>query len=816
MNQGGKIRPVFFDFAFRKEVICIKREKVFEEEEKYLEKVEENIEDHILFLDKNPDFATGAFGEGLYGDVSRVKDRNANRKERQDFVMLSESPYMGRMDFAVEGAEQESLVAYIGERSIYLDNKFLVYDWRTPVGQRFYMKNELKFTHENYDYTLLLRRALFIKEKKLQDFENEYMSSAYYGKGKAAGARDMGTDVVTEPFLIRILNEKRRKKELTPIIVSMQEEQNNINRLPFEKDIIVQGCAGSGKTMVLLHRLSYLKFNNPQLNWERVKIITPNEMFSTHINALSERLELSKIEKITADRYYAGILSEYEEYVISRKVLPLAAKNKEKKLVRTKIFKNADKIQSERNIDGDFIAYIYSDDFVTKLEEAYGEVWAEFEQDVAYDRIDRINEKFGFNKNVTFDDNTYKKVDVYIQTISAILSGEASINEMIAQRTERKEAFEEKIERDFGHIERYSRERDTVKRAIVSKAKTLVARNLENKEPNTVKNHGRINYKTENLEWHLHLLGIPHDDIAGSYKAVTTLFDNIAAAKQRIEDNRENIKNLEKEIAELSLKVLSEEDCMSLEASRQALMSFDVNNIFAKAFEKALGDRYQVFEKIKNFEQYRFYFYAKIIFFYMMYGRIRVSDALLAIDEGQDISPAEYKMMSLVNSDVRFNIYGDTNQLIKINGTDDWQKLQRIKSFDMFELPINYRNTIQIADYTNKMLDMDTKAVGISGVKVENMDFEDLFYIDDDAAEKRVAVVCKDLKAPYMKRFVSAVKKSEHISVGKTESGKIALIDIEAAKGLEFDKVYAVPRDMTANEKYIAYTRALSHLVDVT
>ena len=96
------------------------------------------------------------------------------------------------------------------------------------------------------------------------------------------------------------------------------------------------------------------------------------------------------------------------------------------------------------------------------------------------------------------------------------------------------------------------------------------------------------------------------------------------------------------------------------------------------------------------------------------------------------------------------------------------------------------------------------------------MDFEDLFYIDDDAAEKRVAVVCKDLKAPYMKRFVSAVKKSEHISVGKTESGKIALIDIEAAKGLEFDKVYAVPRDMTANEKYIAYTRALSHLVDVT
>ncbi|MBQ6868681.1 MAG: hypothetical protein IJO16_08425 [Clostridia bacterium] len=420
------------------------KDKVFEEEEKYLTKVKEEIEDHILFLDKNPTYATNAFGEMLFGDVTRIADANENRRERAEFANLYNSPYTGRMDFAVKGDENEGLIAYIGERSIYLDNKFLVYDWRTPVGQRFYMKNELEFTHNDFDYRLLLRRALFIKDAELVAYENEYQSMAYGAGREGAGADVMGADIVTEPFLIKILNEKRQQRELTPIIVSMQEEQNNINRLPFENDIIVQGCAGSGKTMVLLHRLSYLKFNNPKLNWERVKIITPNEMFNMHINALSERLELSKIERITVEKYYSYLLSEYEEHVISRKVMPMNQKNKEKKLVRTKILKNADKIISEKDLSQDFLAYLYSDEFEEALNKAYKDVWDKFEEEVSYSKIDKINEKFGFNKNIVFDDNTYKKIDVYLQTISAILSGENSAREMIAQREERKASLLEK------------------------------------------------------------------------------------------------------------------------------------------------------------------------------------------------------------------------------------------------------------------------------------------------------------------------------------------------------------------------------------
>lgn len=798
-------------------MIYITKDKAFLEEEVYLETVKENIEDHIMYLDKNPDFATNAFGQMLYGDVVRIKDRNANRLEREEFSLLYNSPYIGRMDFSVKGDDKDKLVAYIGEKSIYLDNSFLVYDWRTPVGQRFYMKNELNFSYNSYEYQLLLRRAIFIKDSKLEYYENEYQSSTYNkNSSKAASGKNMGIDTVTEPFLIKILNEKRRQMELTPIIVSMQEEQNNINRLPLDTNIIVQGCAGSGKTMVLLHRLSYLKFNNPSLSWERVKIVTPNEMFNTHINALSERLELSKIERITVEKYYSYILSEYEEQVISQKIMPLAQKNKEKKLIREKKLKIADKIMSERELPCEFLTYIYSLNFEKKLKESYLASWKKFEDDVYYDKIDEINKIYGFNKNISFDNNTYKKIDVYIQTISAILSGESSARELLSQREERKATLVEKISRDHVHISRYERERESLLRAIVVKAKALVAENLRKNEPNTVKNHERINYKSPNLEWHLHLLGIPHDSIAGSYRSITSYNDDIFAAQQRIIDNTENISDVENEIKDIKERILSQEDYEVLIKARQRLASFDVDTIFNEAFTGALDDMEKAFVNVKNPEHYRFYIYSKLLFFYFIYGKVRVSDVLLAIDEGQDISPCEYRLIEKVNGSVIFNIYGDTNQLIKQGyGTDNWDELKDIKDFSCFELPINYRNTMQIAAYGNEKLNMSTKAVGINGPKVSELELEELPYIELDTKGLRVAIICKNLKSPYMKRIVSGYKKENMVAIGKIEKGKVSFIDIENAKGLEFDKVYAIPREMTVNEQYIAYTRALTELVVV-
>ena len=49
----------------------------------------------------------------------------------------------------------------------------------------------------------------------------------------------------------------------------------------------------------------------------------------------------------------------------------------------------------------------------------------------------------------------------------------------------------------------------------------------------------------------------------------------------------------------------------------------------------------------------------------------------------------------------------------------------------------------------------------------------------------------------------------------KIDNGLIAIMYVDEVKGIEFDKVFVVSNKMTKNEKYIAYTRALSELVVV-
>ena len=62
--------------------------------------------------------------------------------------------------------------------------------------------------------------------------------------------------------------------------------------------------------------------------------------------------------------------------------------------------KNADKIISEKDLSQELLSYIYSDEFEDNLNRAYKDVWDRFEEEVSYSKIDKINEKFGFNKNI--------------------------------------------------------------------------------------------------------------------------------------------------------------------------------------------------------------------------------------------------------------------------------------------------------------------------------------------------------------------------------------------------------------------------------
>ncbi|MDE6613808.1 MAG: hypothetical protein K2K28_04580, partial [Clostridia bacterium] len=130
------------------------------------------------------------------------------------------------------------------------------------------------------------------------------------------GGRDEA--VIFDPFLKDIIESRKEKSEITDIIETIQEKQYEIITLPEREEFTVQGVAGSGKTMILLHRLSYVLYNNESLRPSDVLVITPSDSFNAFIDELATILELEKVKTSTLDKYFMNLLKNAGVDILSR------------------------------------------------------------------------------------------------------------------------------------------------------------------------------------------------------------------------------------------------------------------------------------------------------------------------------------------------------------------------------------------------------------------------------------------------------------------------------------------------------------------
>lgn len=110
-----------------------------------------------------------------------------------------------------------------------------------------------------------------------------------------------------DPYIRLILNKNRtRHGKLSDIISSIQSEQNQIIRKNPSANFVVQGCAGSGKTQILIHRLAYLQGRKLLDGVEPVYILTPNRQFNDYILSVQESLGINPdvIHTSSVEDYY--------------------------------------------------------------------------------------------------------------------------------------------------------------------------------------------------------------------------------------------------------------------------------------------------------------------------------------------------------------------------------------------------------------------------------------------------------------------------------------------------------------------------------
>lgn len=188
------------------------------------------------------------------------------------------SPYFGRVDFAETG--EESKCIYIGRGGVIEDNEVLVVDWRTPVANLYYDAHSgpASYLSPGGEVTgdMGLKRTYNIKNGTLLD---------YYD-----------ADLITSDELLQEYLAKNADVVLRDIVATIQSDQNEIIRAEPWRNVIVQGVAGSGKTTVALHRISYLIFN-ADAKENRYCILGTNRMFLNYISGMLPDLGVESVRQ---------------------------------------------------------------------------------------------------------------------------------------------------------------------------------------------------------------------------------------------------------------------------------------------------------------------------------------------------------------------------------------------------------------------------------------------------------------------------------------------------------------------------------------
>ncbi len=208
-------------------------------------------------------------------------------KRLMEFTKLKEVPYFGKVTFKEDDDIPEEI--YIGRYGLTVENSFepLIVDWRAPIAALFYKgtlgKSSFNPPSGEIDVDILSRKQLIIK------------------KGQLKGVFDSAIDVKDE-ILQMVLTENSSDK-LKDIVMTIQKEQDEIIREDRNKIIVVNGVAGSGKTTIALHRISYLLYNFRKQFGDKVLIFGPNDIFMDYIAQVLPSLGESNIKQTTFENF---------------------------------------------------------------------------------------------------------------------------------------------------------------------------------------------------------------------------------------------------------------------------------------------------------------------------------------------------------------------------------------------------------------------------------------------------------------------------------------------------------------------------------
>ncbi|MGU8818201.1 HelD family protein [Clostridium perfringens] len=625
-------------------------------------------------------------------------------KKLKELTILKESPYFGRVTFNDLEFDQKDTL-YVGRFGVTPEGSYepVIVDWRAPVASLFYHGSLGEASYTSPDGPIKCdiegRRQIIVK------------------KGELKGVFDSAIDVKDD--ILQMVLSNNSSDKLKDVIMTIQQEQDEIIRKERTSNIVVNGVAGSGKTTIALHRVAYLLYNYRKELEDKVLILGPNGIFMEYISQVLPSL---------------GEVGVKQETFAS-----FALKEMDSELYIMSFDKYLEKILSE---DKEFI------------------------EDAKYKNSYEIIKDL---------DNLVKEMDKdYFHVEDVKYFGDLVIS---------KEEIEEMFNKHYEYMPLFRRS-EKIKRIILSKIKD----------------------KRDEKVWEL------NEELRKEKEKLTP--EELLIEENNLEFRRKlRIREIVKEVMDSRAKLdrwISREDVLDI-------------------YDRFNGNK----------KEYTINDLAPILYLAIkLEGKKATKDYRhVVIDEAQDYSPLQFKVVRELTGTKYFTVVGDVNQrLIKYSDLAPMMELGKIfddVNPDIYNLNKSYRSTYEIMEYANKYLDED-RIIPIvrHGKPVEEIEFHNNEELSENIIEslkefsneglESIAIITRDKEE--LEKVYNLISNKVHLVKFDNEDvlykGGNVIIPSYFAKGLEFDGVIIVDNGSSKDEnedliKYIMSTRALHRLKEI-
>jgi hypothetical protein len=239
--------------------------------------------------------ATALAGEGhqraAAGPVGGLLERDAMvhraAARMRSLDAEAEGLVFGRLDF------DDGETYHIGRLGVRDGLEPLLVDWRAPAAEPFYRAT----TGEPLG--VVRRRVIFCRGSTVVDLDDDILSP-----DGAGGLRVLG-----EGALLAAL-QRSRGPHMRDIVTTIQREQDAAIRAPARGVTLIIGGPGTGKTQVALHRAAYLLYTErARFTGSRILVVGPSTVFTTYINRVLPSLGEDSVHLRSLGELVDGVIA---------------------------------------------------------------------------------------------------------------------------------------------------------------------------------------------------------------------------------------------------------------------------------------------------------------------------------------------------------------------------------------------------------------------------------------------------------------------------------------------------------------------------